>query len=265
MFTVRGNSLIPLDINYRRLPFGYPVHAHCWTLVDNVIGLDIVEKNLHAFCEVVYEFWSDHRGHWYTPVYHGTGLACRYKWRQPGVRQVEAKPPSIWSTRSHASDSPLRLPKVQKMIQQVEHRTEEPSRVGYRASPIVHLPLEIQIMIVDELYVLPDFSRNDVRGVRRALRALRWKLPDQYWISRCSMDLGFDVMGIPNIERVTEWGEFCTTLEYRLAGSKWWCESGLALREAILNRLKAVQPRFLERVHCENKAVGLSDATNGGK
>jgi hypothetical protein len=27
MFSVRGNSLIPLDINYRRLPFRYPVHA----------------------------------------------------------------------------------------------------------------------------------------------------------------------------------------------------------------------------------------------
>jgi hypothetical protein len=70
------------------------------------------------------------------------------------------------------------------------------------------------------------------------------------------MDLGSDVMGIPNIDRVTDWGEFCTTLEYSLAGSKWWCESGLALREAIFNRLKAVQPRFLERVNCENKAVG---------
>ncbi|KAL3454262.1 hypothetical protein BJX65DRAFT_302047 [Aspergillus insuetus] len=263
MFRVRDNSLIPVDINYNRLRFGYPVHAHCWTLVDNVIGLEVVKKNLHAFCETMYEYWSDHRGHWHTYVHQGTGPACRYKWRQPGVRQLEAMPPSIWTTRSHAPDSPLRLPKVQKMIQQVERRAEQPSRVGYRASSIVHLPLEFQIMIVDELYVPPDFSRNEVRGVRRALRALGWKLPDQYWISRCSMDLGFDVMEIPNVERVADWGEFCTTLEYSLAGSKWWCASGLALREAILNRLKAVQPRFLERVDCENEAVQLSDAPNG--
>jgi hypothetical protein len=117
-------------------------------------------------------------------------------------------------------------------------------------------------MIVDELYVLPNFSRNDVRGVRRALRALWWKLPDKYWISRCSMDLGFDVMGIPNIDKVTDWGEFCTTLEYRLAGSKWWCASGLALRESILNRLKTVQERFLERIELEKDAVEISDASN---
>ncbi|KAL3490302.1 hypothetical protein BJX62DRAFT_238282 [Aspergillus germanicus] len=261
MFSVRGNSLIPLDNNYRRLPFGYPVHAHCWMLVDYVIGLDVVEKNLDAFCEAGYEYWSNHRGH--TPVYHGTGPACGYNWRQPGIRQMEVRPQNIWTTRSHASDSPLRLPKVQKMIEQVGHRADEPSRVGYRASSIVHLPLEIHIMIVDELYVLPDFSRNDVRGVRRALRALGWKPPDQYWISRCSMDLGFDVMVIPNIDNVADWGEFCTTLEYSLAGSKWWCASGLAHREAILNRLKAVQPRFLKRVGCENKAVGLGDGPNG--
>jgi hypothetical protein len=69
------------------------------------------------------------------------------------------------------------------------------------------------------------------------------------------MDLGFDVMGIPNIDKVADWGEFCTTLEYKLAGSEWWCVSGLALRESIPNRLKTVQERFLKRVDSEIDAV----------
>jgi hypothetical protein len=141
-------------------------------LVDHVIGLEVVENNLRAFCETMYEYWGKHAQHWQVNLPHPTDPACRYIWRQPGVHQPEAKAICPWSAKSHASNCPVHLPKVQKMIRQVASRSEETSRVGYPAQPLVHLPLEIRIMIVDEPYILPNFSRNDVRGVRRALRAL---------------------------------------------------------------------------------------------
>ncbi|CEL06878.1 hypothetical protein ASPCAL10048 [Aspergillus calidoustus] len=64
VFRARGRRIFPLDDNYSNLRFGYPVHAHCWMLVDHVIGLGIVEKNLRAFCETLYEYWSKHAQHW---------------------------------------------------------------------------------------------------------------------------------------------------------------------------------------------------------
>ncbi|KAJ0413851.1 hypothetical protein BJY00DRAFT_319413 [Aspergillus carlsbadensis] len=295
-FRARGDpSSTPFDHNHKKLPVGYPVHAHCRALVDAVIGRDVVAKNLRAFCETLYESWDTIPNGWHGDLgCHSASPSCRYSWRQPGVRQLRVEPPYLWtsgrrykyaySNASHASDSPLRLPKVQGVIRRVARRVQEDERrVGYgygygygypatrsslasvasSSSSLVHLPLEIKIMIIDELYMLPDFSRNAVSLVRRTLHALGWNLPNSYWISRCSMDLGFDVMGIPNIDKVVDWGEFCTTLEYKLAGNRWWCISGLALRESILNRLKAVRGTFLKRVERENKAVEISEISNG--
>ncbi|KAL2839119.1 hypothetical protein BJY01DRAFT_219435 [Aspergillus pseudoustus] len=222
--------------------------------MGRVVPLQLVDHNLRAFVGAMCEYWEAHMGTWNVAMSHEMGRPCIYRWRQSSVKLADVRTRYRRRVEHHLSDSPLRPPKLQAILEQVAgwgRKAEEQIVKPTLRKP--HLPLEVQIMIIDELYKVPHFNRNRVRDVRNLLRAFQWTLPDQYWISRCNLDLGFDIMGIPNMENVTDWGDFCTTLQYKLPGSTWWCTSGLALREAVLYRLKVVKEGFLKRVEGTNE------------
>ncbi|KAH8697259.1 hypothetical protein BGW36DRAFT_261942, partial [Talaromyces proteolyticus] len=42
----------------------YPIHAHCWVLVDRVIGFGLVEANLKIFLVAVEQFWAENAKLW---------------------------------------------------------------------------------------------------------------------------------------------------------------------------------------------------------
>lgn len=43
---------------------GYLIHAHCWVLLDRVIGHKLVEQKLGIFADAIKRFWKENRVLW---------------------------------------------------------------------------------------------------------------------------------------------------------------------------------------------------------
>ncbi|EED13557.1 hypothetical protein TSTA_098140 [Talaromyces stipitatus ATCC 10500] len=86
--------------NNRKAPveqLGYPVHAHCWILVDRVIGFGLVEANLKIFPRLIKLFWTENVKSW-----------CRESWKYVvhGRDSDNGLDPGNWKLR----ENPYTLP-----------------------------------------------------------------------------------------------------------------------------------------------------------
>ncbi|KAL5334270.1 hypothetical protein BJX70DRAFT_402723 [Aspergillus crustosus] len=66
---------------------GYPMHVHCWLLLDRVIGQERVTQNMSKFLQTVHSFWAAHEPEWkirlgnepprFVPTVHGALDCCQ--------------------------------------------------------------------------------------------------------------------------------------------------------------------------------------------
>ncbi|KAB8215727.1 hypothetical protein BDV33DRAFT_208036 [Aspergillus novoparasiticus] len=215
----------------------YPIHAHCWVILDRVIGHEIVQKHLREFTRAVEAYWSRNRIYWDSRLGHmGHDTTCR------GICSLETC--HQWPIY-HFSGSPLRIPGILELITQATPECTVELR-GH--SVIVNPPLDVAILIVDQIYGNRPCSLEMLRDTRNLLEAFQWKLPDTYWRTRFDSRLVFEMDDLIREKRPVNWKEFCLGLEELLLDKDWFCNSGMRIRLRTLTSLGGIKECFLNLV-----------------
>ncbi|RAQ46009.1 hypothetical protein AFGD_000706 [Aspergillus flavus] len=215
---------------------GYPIHAHCWVILDRVIGHEMVQKHLREFTRAVEAYWSRNRIYWGSILGHDT--CC-------GICSLETC--HQWPL-FHFSGSPLRIPGILGLITKATECTGVGRVELRRDSVIVNPPLDVAILIVDQIYGSRPCSLEMLRDTRNLLEAFQWKLPDTYWRTRCESRLVFEMDDLIRENRPVNWKEFCLGLEELLLDKDWFCNSGMRIRLRTLTSLGGIKECFLDLV-----------------
>ncbi|KAB8239618.1 uncharacterized protein BDW43DRAFT_305390 [Aspergillus alliaceus] len=238
-----------------RYRVGYPIHAHCWMLLDRVIGHDVIMRHLREFTRAVKAFWKGNNSSWFLKLGHPiTGEFCRKQganWLRPQPVELSAhvlEDPRV-QRKAHTLGSPLRIAGLQELMVQVtrERNVQENKDVRAR-SAIENLPLDIAIYMVDMIYESRPYCLERVQDTRNLLEAAQWTLPATYWIGRCNPQLVFEVDELIAVGYAVDWASFCLGLEQLVLSDGWYCNSGLGNRERTLGIMNNIKKIFLGRV-----------------
>jgi hypothetical protein len=235
---------------------GYPVHAHCWILVDRVIGFGLVEANLKIFLKAIEQFWTENPELWE-----------RAPWKKCGYEADSDPNPTLYfseftsepETETHDPytlsvwENPAIVSRVQEIIEQAtrDQKTESHSRRSL-SSVVSQIPLDIAIQIVEFT------KRASIANTRNMLAAFGWRLPDSYWKSCCKMDLIFEYDDLHKTNSPVDWQLIGLATEELMEDPNWERNIGLGTRRWIFHYLKQVKTIFLdllERVKTEPKLL----------
>ncbi|KAL4887740.1 hypothetical protein BDV59DRAFT_22133 [Aspergillus ambiguus] len=121
--------------------------------------------------------------------------------------------------------NPLRIPELDVYISQARVARQWDrlhGRYPPPSPPRLLLPLDIQMLIVDEL--------EDVEDIAKATDALQWNFTDGYWKTRIPKDIIFEYSAIQNDD--LQWNRLFYIIQHLLRESH-----GLRKRQQILNFL----------------------------
>ncbi|KAE8382913.1 hypothetical protein BDV26DRAFT_287962 [Aspergillus bertholletiae] len=213
---------------------GYAIHAHCWVLVDRVIGQDIVQKHLRKFTLAAQAYWVRNSDDWRAMPDHPIHDVLCYGPQEIDWHMVLFYPRSL--------GSPLRMQGMRKLIAQA---TRGDPRVNLRGnSVILDLPLDIAILVIDLIFKRPR-CRERLSDINSLLEALQWKLPDTYWKARCEYWFLFEIDDLIKENRAVNWKRLCLAMEELLLDKIWYCNSGLKARQQALMSLEGIKEYFL--------------------
>ncbi|KAL4882475.1 hypothetical protein BJY04DRAFT_217385 [Aspergillus karnatakaensis] len=240
---------------------GYPVHAHCWKLANQIIGPGMVKPNLAVLVQSIESFWQNNFANWkFRP---GT---CALKHDQrPRRRRVQKHE---WGTARFHGPAMVNEPEGLLRIRDLEavatryivtnqpHRQPTPSL----ASSYTNIPVDIAMNIMD--MVLGDsrpgyVQEQSIRDARNTLAAFQWKLPDEFWIARTMEAQSMLLIGnggarddLVNLD----WNRFGPAY-YSLTRRPHWLEkSGSNHLARVLGILDQVERIFNEAIAKENAA-----------
>ncbi|KAK2766302.1 hypothetical protein FQN54_007819 [Arachnomyces sp. PD_36] len=210
--------------------YGYLVHKHCWTFLEQQLG-SIADDQLTSLSNVL-----------------------ELRWKEKGFQVAAAfdnEAPADGGSSSADSDisvtDPYDIPEVDAMIKRC---LEQSSPDGERKIPVseprrspVDLPQELKNLILDNL----DF--NDVRNT---LTAFGWVVDEGYCQSRFRKDLFFEIERYPNSQ--LNWHTLWRESEALLGIA---ANRGLNNREQILKIVKSIESEFRQY----QQALSVSDTT----
>lgn len=244
---------------------GYPIHVHCWLLLDRFIAHNVIKQNLRLFIQVIEEFWKANKEEWGRWVLHIPGDpdpemdGCYEDGIHWLKRQSDVpKPMNIRvlddekSRPVHWPANPLRIPDIQELTERVT-RSYNHLRLDRHPAKAANLPLDIAMIIIDTIYQSQPHSRQRIEDTRNILVAFGWILPNAYWQSRCNPQLVFEVDDLIKAGPVIDWAEFCLGLEELLLDEDWYCNSGLNNRGRILKLFKGIKEQFDKTIKQENR------------
>lgn len=255
---------------------GYPIHPHCWLLLERFVGNDLILSNLHAFVRAVREFWKKNKKHWGIFLNHvsvdgsewlewpdcGRGTPCTHWLKEPRTCTSDEDRDHYMMLamqdelrKWHTPGSPLRIPDIQRLITQNIQPQKDNSGQGH---PGIHsqafcLPLDIAVMVVDLIYETQPHCQQRIDDIRNLLEAFRWTLPDTYWQARCNTELLFELDDLIKSGTAVKWSGLCLGIEELLLDDNWYCNSGLNNRARTLKQLNGIKEGFLRRL---NRGVG---------
>ncbi|KAL3481082.1 hypothetical protein BJX99DRAFT_254060 [Aspergillus californicus] len=232
---------------------GYPVHAHCWLLVDQVIGTGIVKENPAIFIDAVKSYWTANKKDPPGRYLKHANTDCRYSWRGASGRAPKAS----CRHEIHQPGNPFHIPEVEalKKLTLDQGPTEQRRRQQQQSPWLTSVPLEIAVMLIDTIYYGKQYTRARAKDSANLLRAMGWKLPDSYWIARCRYHMPREVDLLREAGSVTDWAAFCLGLEERMLTCHWYCGSGLKLRCEIFQRLDIMKDMFFQGLQFEEDGV----------
>jgi hypothetical protein len=105
---------------------------------------------------------------------------------------------------------------------------------------VTHLPLEIALLILDNLCELTD--------IRGALAVFRWHVPPLYWKTRVPMDLVFELDDVDDLDAL-DWKSFYWGILQDIPSFR--------NRQRIADLLEEVRTRFVERLASTETAVPI--------
>ncbi|KAL4865330.1 hypothetical protein BDV12DRAFT_200272 [Aspergillus spectabilis] len=221
---------------------GYPVHAHCWLLLDRVIGLDFVKQNLREFIYTVEAFWSEHWIDWKVKL--GTPWSVASKHVVPVAVKYNKNTLFPAARMANQPCSPCKSRDLEDLVSRSIFGGS-PSRAARPAlaASYTNIPVDIALNIVDMLYTGRPLCREGVYDTRNLLNALQWKLPDSYWIRKSIEHRSalFEAEGRVAPGSPFDWATFSLGFQALMVRPNWFCKSGVCHRQRvlfILNRMK---------------------------
>lgn len=268
-----ANMLNP-GLNGKDQQIGYMVHAHCWLLLDRVIGHELILANLRVFVNAVKQFWKgnhkiwmgelideDYDDHFYPPDKRLRKFRKRPRRRRKSMNtDLDIDDPAAARSSPKQVDTtqhPWIVPEIQALISQGVGDLPEGEEACLREQQqpaAFNVPLDIAMMIVNTLYKDIYHNRADIDDIRNMLSAFRWRLPDHFWQSRCMKDLIFeldDLMGDQaqaSSRKSVDWQFLCLGVEELLVKDGWYDRGGLKNRGRNLQLLRRLKSAFLEKL-----------------
>ena len=231
-----------------RLLHCHKFHAHCWSLIERIIGSS-AEERLDLLITALRDRWKEQpfevdklvedrwEGHW-----AWIGFLVDSK---PTPFTVSHFLPVVpYKERVTPMTDPFHIPILQSLIKRSRKRRccKVPrftrARIPFmtvsktRPSPL-GLPLDIQQLILDNLVRLQD--------VGNAVAAFHWQLPGSYWRNRFPCDLIFELDDIPQED--LDWQYLYTEVGRLTETSR-----GLQNRQRIFRILQGTRDRFFKIV-----------------
>jgi hypothetical protein len=232
---------------------GYPIHAHCWLLLERFVGHDLIIPNLHTFVRAVEGFWN-HAS--VDGVCYMKGTLCTHwlkEQRKGTSAELLLKLHAKWTKCRlwHTPGSPLRIPDIQQLIAQNIQPRKDNSCQGQSGiqSQGFCLPLDIAMTIVDLIYETQPHCQQRINNIRNLLEAFRWSLPNTYWQARCNTQLLFELDDLIKAGTAANWSGLCLGVEELLLDDNWYCNSGLNYRAQTLKLLNGIKENFLRLLH----------------
>ncbi|KAL5358326.1 hypothetical protein BJX96DRAFT_163676 [Aspergillus floccosus] len=216
---------------------GYPVHAHCWLLMDRVIGHDVVKANLRAFIEALHNFWRTRPDIWGIELGHEPDERSCYEGDQYWLKRHRARelPPSNDRTRvTQASYS--------NTVYQLQRRCPA---IG------ANLPMEVVEYMIDMIILSQPRYIGVFDDIRNMLKAFEWKLPETTFKARCPTDSLYELDDLVEKGVRIDWEEAWYQVERLLFRHQWYCESGLKNRGRNLKVLYGLKKCFLDTLEGE--------------
>lgn len=241
-----------MDMNYENLwkkdiallvMGGTPVHAHCWTSIERIIG-PRAEKELDQF---LFALRFRFKCQPFEVKNCLVGTASKQTW-EAGKIQSKRRVTLTDEERLVPVSDPINIPAIHKLIGESKKCRDCHLRIGQtrisreRHIPVIahsrptplRLPLDIQFVVVDYLTQFPD--------LKNALIAFHWQLPESYWRLRIPRKLIFETEDLFSEDQAdgVDWKYLCLGIERILATSH-----GLMNRKRIFRVLEGTRNLFV--------------------
>ncbi|KAH8432746.1 uncharacterized protein LDX57_010373 [Aspergillus melleus] len=230
--------------------WGYPIHAHCWMLLDRFMGHGLLMQNLGLFVQALQRYWGEHKTEWGFAYMcpRTTGHREDYsKW----VRKLRVGATDQHNCRTHFPGNPFRIPAIQTLVSQFSRDADTDRQVSSAFSFMNILP-EIAMMIVDTIYECHPPSIERINDIRNMLEAFGWVLPTSYWTSRFNPEIFFEIDDLINSRKDINLPNLVLGLEEIMLDEDWFCKSGLYNRGRILKLISGIKEHFLQLLESEN-------------
>jgi hypothetical protein len=228
-------------------PHGYPIHAHCWTLIQQIIG-PYVNDQLGLFIQVLHERWTE-------ILFQLPDCICTIngQWL-PFMDEDKPLEHDELDVKVFALRDPMHIPAIHDLMQKsIKHRTGERMKRKTRRwsshsfitkyvksfSSSSGLPLDIKYIILDYL------NHTDTRNV---LMALKWRIPDQYWRGRVPKDIIWEIKELAASPTDVAWQDLCLEAELLLESLH-----GLLNRQRIIQVLRGTKSLFFATAGGDSK------------
>lgn len=219
-------------------PYGFPIHAHCWTIIERIIGQS-AEDELELFLPILFQRWEK------KPLPFEVSTIGNPHWLGIAWRDKPEELDAVWD--------PIAVPEIRTIIRRCTRRVSE--RIKMRNLPrssrnlllgaLDRLPLDVVFQILDYL------PATDIESF---LAATGWHMPDAYWRARFPRKLIFEVEeeGLFEIgeekekeEKKVNWQVLCLEIEKLLEDKGL---RGLQNRQRIFGILEETKGLFLSRM-----------------
>ncbi|CRG89073.1 DNA ligase 4 [Talaromyces islandicus] len=205
-------------------PHGFPIHAHCWSMAERVIGGDRIEKDLELFIRILQQRWEDENiiqdsillNEWIIdsyPYFHSNEYDCDR--RLVAIRD----PITVYEVEEIIAESAKRYSMLK------EKQGDAPTIITVNHG-LFAIPYEVWAAIFDCLHYTE---------LVKFLSVTRIQMPQSYWWSRAPRDVVWELDDIDYETTPVDWQHLCLRTE-RL------CDESLGLvnRQRICNILKEV-------------------------
>lgn len=226
---------------------GYIIHAHCWVLLDRVIGHELIEGNLRVFLNAIRQFWNENHALWDLIQVEDGYVDTFY----PVHRRLREMPQTTENNQTKRVDTfqnPAIVPEIQALINQAVRGCPEKDDHPVRSQHAVafDLSLEIVIMIVNIIYDNIYYKQSNICDLRNMLTAFQWRLSDSYWQGRCKKDLIFEFDDLIQNNQTVDWQLLTLGTEELFLKDDWYDEGGLKNRGRTLQLLQGLKRIFLK-------------------
>lgn len=258
---------------------GYPIHAHCWLIVGRFFGFELIQQNLRAFVNAVAEYWKHNKRAWSAgeefpsaeerdcfdqgPIW-GNRLAGLLQYYHSSKREVGRSTLVVESCRyGHQPRNPFRVSAIMDLIERVtkscgtqrmdSNNKVSRSKESVQLPAMIDVPVEIGVLIVDEIWKSRPLCQGRIEDTRNLLEAFQWTLPSTYWIARCDPQVFYEVEDLIASRKEVDWVGLCLGLEKLMLDPRWFYQNGLHHRRKILENLGVIQKYFTRSLsHCQN-------------